>query len=71
MPKMILTLAIITRNSSKVVTPLSLLCFVGCYISGLLTVFIDFLYSNLKVVTKQVDIKHSKAAFEDIEKLHQ
>ena len=65
MPKMVLTLAISTRNSSEVVMPLSPL-----YVSGLLTVSIDSLYSNLKAVTKSVDIKHSKPAFEDIEKLH-
>ena len=71
MPKMALTLAIITRNSGKSVTPLSPLCVVGCWIGGLLTVSMDSLYSNLKAVTKPVDIKHSKTAFEDIGKLHQ
>ena len=71
MPKMVLTLAIITRNSREVVTLLSPLCVVGCWISDLLTVSIDSLYNNLKAVTKSVDIKHSKAAFEDIEKLRQ
>ena len=73
MSKMVLTLAIITINSGEVATSLSdevvmslsPLCVVGCWISGLLTVSMDSLYSNLKVVMKP---KHSKAAFEDIEK---
>ena len=51
--------------------PLSPLCVIGCLISGKLTVSIDFLYSNLKAVTKPADIKHSKAALDDIEKSHQ
>ena len=53
MPRMLLTLVIITGNSGKV--------------SGLLTVSIDALYNNLKAMTKPVDIKHSKAALDDIE----
>ena len=68
---MVFTLAIITGNSDKVVTPLSPLCVIGCWISDLLTVSIDVLYSNLKAVTKPVDIKHSKAALDDIEKSRQ
>ena len=68
---MVLTLAIITGNSGEVVTPLSPLCETGYLISDLLTVSIDSLYSNLKAVTKPADIKHSKAALDDIEKLHQ
>ena len=51
--------------------PLSPLCAIGCQISGLLTVFIDSLYSNLKAVTKPVDKNHSKAALDDIEKSRQ
>ena len=43
------------------------LCVIGCLISGLLTVSIDSLYGNLKAVMKPVDIKHSKAALDDIE----
>ena len=66
-----LALAIITGNSSAVVMLLSPLCAIGCWISGLLTVSIDSLYSNLKAVMKSVDIKHSKAALDDIEKSHQ
>ena len=66
---MVLTLAIIAGNSGEVVTPLSPLCMIGCLISGLLTV--DSLYSNLKAVTKPADIKHSKAALDDIEKSRQ
>ena len=66
---MVLTLAIITGNSSEVVMPLSPV--IGCEISDLLTVSIDYLYSNLKVVTKPVDIKHIKATLDDIEKSHQ
>ena len=71
MPRMVLTLAIITGNSSEVLMPLSPLCVIGCLISGQLTVSIDSLYSNLKAVTKPADIKHSKAALDDIEKLCQ
>ena len=68
---MVLTLAIITGNSNEVVTPLSPLCVMGCLISGQLTVPIDSLYINLKVVTKPAYIKHSKAALGDIEKSRQ
>ena len=71
MPRMVLTLAIITGNSGEVVMPLSLLCVIECEISGLLAVSIDSLYSNLKVVTKPVDINHSKVALDDIEKSRQ
>ena len=68
---MVLTSAIITGNSGEVVTPLLPLCAIGCWISGLLTVSIDSLYSNLKAVTKPVDTKHSKAALDYIEKSRQ
>ena len=71
MPRMVLTLAIITGNSGKVVMPLSPLCVIGCEISDLLPVSIDSLYSNLKVVTKPVDLKHIKATLDDIEKSRQ
>ena len=63
---MILTLAINTRNSGEVATPLSPLCVLLCKIGDRLTVSIDSLYSNLKAVTKPVDTNYSKAAFEDI-----
>ena len=66
---MILTLAINSRNSGKVATPLSPLCVLFCQIGGQLTVSIDSLYSNLKAMTKPVDTKYSKA--EDIKKLRQ
>ena len=69
MPRMVLTLAIITGNSGEVVMSLSPVK--GCEISDLLTVSIDSLYSNLKVVTKPVDIKHIKATLDDIEKSRQ
>ena len=52
-------------------TPFLLLCFIKYLIDGLLTVYIDFLYSSLKTVTKPVDTKHSKATFEDTKKLRQ
>ena len=52
---MVLTLAIDTRNSGKVATPLLPLCVIVCKIGGLLTVFIDSLYSNLKAVMKPGD----------------
>ena len=68
---MVLTLAIITGNGGEVVTPLLLLCVIGCWISGLLTVSIDFLYGKFKVVTKPVDKNHSKGALDDIEKSRQ
>ena len=68
---MVLTLAIITGNDGEVVTPLSPLCVIGCYISGLLTVSIDSLYGKFKAVTKPVDKNHSKAALDDIEKSRQ
>ena len=63
---MILTLAINTRNSGEVSTPLSPLRVLLCQIGGRLTVSIDSLYSNLKAVTKLVNTNYSKAAFEDI-----
>ena len=65
---MVLTLAVITINGGKVATPLLSLC---CSIGGLSTVSTDSLCSNLKVVTRPLDIKHSKAAFKDDENLHQ
>ena len=68
---MILTLAINTRNSSEVVTPLSPLCVLLCQIGGRLTVSLDSLYSDWKGVMKPVDTNYSKAAFEDIKKLRQ
>ena len=67
MPRMVLTLAIITGNSGEVVTPLLPFCVIGCLISGLLTVSIDSLNNNLKAVTKPADIKHIKTALDDIE----
>ena len=33
MPRMVLTLAIITGNGGEVVTPLSLLCVIGCKVT--------------------------------------
>ena len=65
---MVLTLAINARISGDTIL---LLCFIEYLIGGLLTVYIDFLYSSLKTVTKPVDTKHSKATFEDTKKLRQ
>ena len=41
--------------------------FAAGLIHGQLTVTVNSLYSNLKAVTKPLDIKHSKAVFKDNE----
>ena len=52
-------------------TPLSPLCVVEGSIDGPSTVSTHSLCSNLKAVTRPLDIKHSKAAFKDDENLCQ
>ena len=51
--------------------PLSSLCFVEGSIDGLSTVSTHSLCSNLKAVTRPLNIKHSKVAFKDDENLCQ
>ena len=68
---MVLTLAVITINGGEVVTLLLSLCIVEGLIYGLSTVTVDSLCSNLKAVTRPLDIKHSKAAFKDNKNLRQ
>ena len=47
--------------------PLPSLCSVGGLIDGLSTVFVDSLYSTLKVVMKLIDTKHKKVVFKSNE----
>ena len=68
---MVLILAVIIINGGEVATPLSSLCVVEGSIDGLSTVSTDSLCSNLKAMTRPLDIKHSKVAFKDDETLRQ
>ena len=58
-------MVLIIINDGKVATPLSSLCVVEGSIDGQSTVSTDSSCSNLKAVTRPLDIKHSKAAFKD------
>ena len=64
---MVLTLAVITINGGEFATPSSSLCVVEGSIDGQSTVSTDSSCSNLKAVTRPLDIKHSKATFKDDE----
>ena len=54
-------------DTYKISLELYSLCLVGGLIDGLSTVSVDSLYSTLKVVMREIDTKHKKAAFKDNE----